>query len=81
MMTELFAEISESTRKNANIMFDLAMLQPTPFDKVKMLSKFIDNAATQDEKDFLSFVFITKFEEYKIKNESNSSNQRKKWTW
>ena len=80
MMTELFAEISESTRKNANIMFDLAMLQPTPIDKVKMLSKFVDSAATQDEKDFLSFVFITKFEEYK-NNESHSTNQRKKRSW
>jgi len=68
-MTELFTEIPEEVKTNAKFIFDLAMIQPSLLDAVKMLDSYTNSCINQEEKEFCDFYFNMRMEQ--LKNESN----------
>lgn len=77
-MTELFPNIPEKTRKQAELAWALACTCKTPVDAANMLDSFTNYwCAISDEEDtreFLNFFFNLKLEELKG-NEDDSSER------
>ena len=76
-MTELFPNISNESRKEAELAWSIARLTKTPIDMAKMLDAFTNyySSISKEEgiQEFLQFYFNLKMEE--LKNENNSSER------
>jgi hypothetical protein len=66
-MTELFPDISEKVRSNAEIAWRLAQTFHNPISTVKFLSDYTAAAPTDEEREFLQFYFNLQME--LLKNE------------
>ena len=76
-MTELFPNISQETRKQAELAWSIAKTCKNPMDAAEMLNSFTNyySLVSKEEgiKEFLQFYFNLKMEE--LKNENNSSER------
>jgi len=76
-MTELFPNISEDARKEAELAWIIARACKTPLDTAKMLDSFTNyySLVNKEEgiREFLQFFFNVKMEE--LLNEDNSSKR------
>ena len=68
-MNEIFTEIPAFVKKQAKMVFDLAMLQPSFIDAVHMLDNYTNSCVNPEEKEFCDFYFNMRMEQ--LKNESN----------
>ena len=76
-MTELFPNISQEARKQADLAWTIAWNQNTPTQAAKMLDAFTNyySSVSKEEgiQEFLQFYFNLKMEE--LKNEDNSNKR------
>lgn len=70
-MIELFPNVSQQTRCNADFMWQVAMAQPTSFAKVQSLMSFLNNTVNDEERDYLNMSFMMKFMEAQDASHSN----------
>lgn len=64
-MTEIFADISDNVRKKADIIWRIAINQPSPAQAAKFLNditEYYRTKWTEEEVDFLQFYFQTQME-------------------
>ena len=61
-MTELFPDISQKVRDNAEIAWRLAQTFHNPISAAKFLNDYTEAAPTDEEKDFLEFYFNLQLE-------------------
>ena len=64
-MTEIFANISDELKKNAEVIWNLAMAQSTPLQAANLLNSFTNyhkTKLTDEEIEFLQFYFKMKME-------------------
>lgn len=61
-MIELFENISEKSRKQAEFIFDMAMLQPNISSTLKVLNDYTDACFNEEEKQFVEFYFNLRME-------------------
>lgn len=76
-MTELFPNISNEARKQAELAWNIAQHCKTPIDSAEMLNTFTNyySSVSKEEgiREFLQFYFHLKMEE--LKNENDSSER------
>lgn len=73
-MTELFTNIPESVKQNAEFMFNMAIKQPYAANAAKMLNEYTNSCFNEEEKEFVQFYFNLRLEQ--LQNETGSTNQR-----
>lgn len=61
-MIELFENISEKSRKQAEFMFDMAMRQPNITSALKVLNDYTNACFDEKEKQFVEFYFNFRME-------------------
>ena len=61
-MTELFPDVSEKVRGNAEIAWKLAQTFHDPLTVAKFLNDYTEAAPTDEERDFLHFYFNLQME-------------------
>ena len=62
-MYELFPDIPEAARKNAEFMFDMALRQKNLLSTIKVLNEYTDTCASNEEKEFVEFYFNMRMEQ------------------
>lgn len=72
-MIELFTNISEQKRKQAELLFNLAIQQKNIIKISELLHEFTQNILDDEERDFFNFYFNMRMEQ--LKN-GNSNDQR-----
>ena len=70
-MEELLPQISESIRERTKFVFDMALLQRTPWEMIKVLNEYTQTCIDPEEKEFTQFYFNMRMEQ--LKNDSNSN--------
>ena len=73
-MIELFNNISDSVKQNAEFMFNMAIKQSSVIDAARMLHEYTETCTDEEEKEFVQFYFNLRLEQ--MRNETSSSNQR-----
>lgn len=61
-MVELFENISERSRKQAEFIFDMAMRQPNISSALKVLDDYTKTCFSEEEQEFVSFYFNLRME-------------------
>ena len=61
-MIELFEDISEKSRIQAEFIFDMAMRQPNVTSALKVLNDYTDTCFDEREKQFVEFYFNLRME-------------------
>lgn len=62
-MQELFPNIPESVRKNAEFIFDMALRQKNLLSMVNTLNEYTNTCSSEEEKEFVEFYFNMKMEQ------------------
>jgi hypothetical protein len=62
-MYELFPNIPEAARKNAEFMFDMALRQKNLLSTIKVLNEYTNTCASDEEKEFVEFYFNMRMEQ------------------
>lgn len=62
-MYELFPDIPETVRKNAEFMFDMALRQKNLLSTIKVLNEYTNTCASDEEKEFVEFYFNMRMEQ------------------
>lgn len=70
-MTEIFADIPEWVKLQAQSWFDLAIRQKNPGVGVKMLNDYKNSTLSDYEREFVDFYFQLRMEEILNANHSN----------
>ena len=73
-MTELFSNISDVSKQNAEFMFNMAIKQPTIAAAAQMLHEYTETCYDEEEKQFVEFYFNMRLEQ--LANETSSSDKR-----
>ena len=64
-MIEIFTDISDDIKRKANIIWRIALVQPTPFSAAEFLNNITEhyrNKWTEEEINFLQFYLQTQME-------------------
>lgn len=75
-MTELFADVSERFKKQANFLIDRALQQDNLYEAVKMIKEFSDTCVNESEKDFIDFCLKLKVLQQNGEVEDESSSDQ-----
>lgn len=75
-MTELFANVSERFKKQANFLIDRALQQDNLYEAVKMIKEFSDTCVNESEKDFIDFCLKLKVLQQNGEVEDESSSDQ-----
>ena len=62
-MTELFADIPDEVKHQAEIVFNLAIMQNNVPAAVELLQAYLTTCTNEEERDFADFYFSMKLEE------------------
>ena len=62
-MQELFPNIPETVRKNAEFIFDMALRQKNLLSTIKVLNEYTNTCASDEEKEFVEFYFNMRMEQ------------------
>lgn len=62
-MQELFPNIPEVVRKNAEFIFDMALRQKNLLSTIKVLNEYTNTCASDEEKEFVEFYFNMRMEQ------------------
>lgn len=72
-MEEIFKNISEQFKTDADFIFNMAINAKTPIEGVKLLNNYTNSFINEEKRDFLYFYFNMRLEA--LKNE-DSNNKR-----
>ncbi len=64
-MTELFTELPENVKRQAEQFIDLTLSHSDPFDIVNILNEYVSSCKTEEERDFCNFYINMRLEEMK----------------
>ena len=62
-MIELFPDIPEQIRKNAEFMFEMALRQKNILSTIKVLNEYTETCSSEEEKEFVEFYFNMRMEQ------------------
>ena len=62
-MIELFPDIPEQVRKNAEFMFEMALKQKNILSTIKVLNEYTETCSSEEEKEFVEFYFNMRMEQ------------------
>lgn len=62
-MIELFPDIPEQVRKNAEFMFEMALRQKNILSTIKVLNEYTETCSSEEEKEFVEFYFNMRMEQ------------------
>ena len=62
-MIELFPDIPEQVRKNAEFMFEMALRQKNILSTIKVLNEYTEACSSEEEKEFVEFYFNMRMEQ------------------
>ena len=62
-MEELFSNIPEQSRKNAEFIVEMALRQKNITSAVKVLNEYTNSCTSDEEKEFVEFYFNMKMEQ------------------
>ena len=76
-MTEIFSDVSDRFKKQANFLIDRALQQKSVHDAIKMIKDFSDTCVNESEKDFIDFCLKLKVlqQNGEIEDEDNSDQR------
>ena len=71
-MIELFSNVSNAVKENAEFIFEMAMRQKNLYESAKILQNFVSLIEDEEEREFVDFYFNMRME--KLKYEHNLYN-------
>ena len=71
MADEIFINIPEKVKKQAEFIFDMAMRQKNLLSATRMLNNYTNTCFDEEEKDFVNFYFNVRMEQILNGNNSN----------
>ena len=67
-MTELFTELPDNVKRQAEKFVDMTLQNDDPFDIVNILNEYTESCQSEEEKEFVQFYINMRLEEMKNGN-------------
>lgn len=64
-MTELFTELPDNVKRQAEKFVDMTLQNDDPFDIVNILNEYTDSCQSEEEREFVQFYINMRLEEMK----------------
>ena len=64
-MIELFSDISNTVKENAEFIFEMAIRQKNLYESAKVLQNFVSLIEDDKEREFVDFYFNMRMEQFK----------------